>query len=226
MNNADSISRSTGASKHHFAVPYNILRDVLFYFSLFFGGTYATNNSFSLRCSLCFCEVNNSLFFILNRSLVRLMCSFGVSVFLVRLCLKFCRWSLSTMFLQLFRFFSSPFCTFEFYIFNIPTHKNSTKSSPRICNSCTQRITILHLAHKHRTHPICCVSRNHLHRSMTMVVMLTPPLLLLLVLANDDYAVSLSLQHECSTLRSIHSLFFVAASLMTLMSVARTLHFH
>lgn len=31
MNNADSISRSTSASKHHFAFTLHILRDVLFY---------------------------------------------------------------------------------------------------------------------------------------------------------------------------------------------------
>lgn len=157
----------------------------------------------------CVCEVNNSLFLYSNipssPSCVHSACLYFWFVcvwgFAAKACLLcFC----SCLFIFFFAF-----CSFEFYIFNIPTHKNSTNSSPQICNSCTQHITILHFAHKHHTHPICCVSRNYLHRSMTMVVLL---LLLLLLVANDDYAVSLSLQNKFSTLRNIHSLFFFRGS--------------
>lgn len=151
----------------------------------------------------CIWEVNNSSFFSLSLSLssVSTMCSFCVSVFLVRLCLKFCRWSLFTMCVVLCVFL---FCVhvpvplnFTYLIFQ---HKNSTPTTIEPTNMQlvhTQHITILHFAHKHWTHPICCVSKSFTLLDTTAA-------------ADDDYAVSFIVfaTRNISPHSNFHSLFF------------------
>lgn len=167
MNNADSISRSTSASKHHFAFTLHILRDVLFYlncvmlpfFLRFFGELCATNNSSHIEHVW---EVNSLPCFwfvwVLFEVAARLM---EAAMYVV---------SLDFTYL----IFQHDKIIYQTISEKEPTNAKSHRQ--QFIHTCRYVITILHFAQTVNIQFVMCLS-NHLHRAM---------------LTNADFAMSLS----------------------------------
>lgn len=172
---ANSISRSTGASKHHFALPYKYFVWCFVQFCLFF---------WLNVCDKQLSHSRSSMFIVFGRWIIlffpSLCLNFSLSFILcVFMSLYFwfvCVWSFAAeaCLLCILFFFTVPL-NFTYLIFR---HKNSTQSSPRICNSCTHTHNILpyYILHTNIEHIKFVVSQNHLHHSM---LTMSPSLLLL-----------------------------------------------